>query len=686
MSPPFSDEESQTPSHNLHPQQPLSFRPSMSQMPNNPSLMRASVANQQQQRSGRPAVNPLSIPQPQNTTSSMRSSPPNNHQQQTNSVYSLPIPPTQNNSSSTQSSSPNQSLRPYPQYPLSISPDKLPRAIELFGKLRLARGLAQRERDRAHLEVPNRAGPPSVVSHTSSGHTPVSPSTYGAGRTESVLSFDAESPSSAVANASNEFTTFTGQKVKTRRRDKLSPEAKAKAALIRHLGSCWVCRARRVPCPLDHHDVEALENGLREREARRHSQPRPQPTQDLQRPYRQRAATSPQPSFASAVTVSDGIGRSQSQRNPQTTTSFNQDESLIGLGQQPNLLYTDFSAPGSAHSPIFTDNLMDPLASIDAQSQYTSYQNGQMFRIGVLRQTLFLCQHLVVGGHCQQRFSTPDELQTHFETAHFAFTRIDPAHRFHCFDCGNMCTFPDDPCLGCGFHGVKELWIYGSFIRIPVYERYQPDGQDFSRLDDPFFDSTYSAGGLSPNVGFGLGNNGGFDMNFGGFDQGFYPNNNTYHAPGPGSQGSNFEANNAPQQGNFQFQGNQFGKAADMNSMATRKWFAKTLQICQRHKLILIAIALLLTAILTVKTHDWFIAKGTAIYFHPNLPMIGFVGLIASFAMCHTYWWVKHPPFQLCIKSKGRRSQCLMGDLSTSVVTFGPAPPRAVSYIRGISL
>ncbi|CZR63065.1 uncharacterized protein PAC_12962 [Phialocephala subalpina] len=48
--------------------------------------------------------------------------------------------------------------------------------------------------------------------------------------------------------------------MKTRyRKPPLDPTTIAKAALVRHLGSCWVCRIRHVPCPLGHHDIATLE-------------------------------------------------------------------------------------------------------------------------------------------------------------------------------------------------------------------------------------------------------------------------------------------------------------------------------------------------------------------------------------------------------------------------------------------
>jgi hypothetical protein len=47
--------------------------------------------------------------------------------------------------------------------------------------------------------------------------------------------------------SSNELESFDGKKVKQRRRKRLNPVARGKAALIRYLGSCWPCRSKRIP-------------------------------------------------------------------------------------------------------------------------------------------------------------------------------------------------------------------------------------------------------------------------------------------------------------------------------------------------------------------------------------------------------------------------------------------------------
>jgi hypothetical protein len=156
------------------------------------------------------------------------------------------------------SSSPPQP--PYPTYPIPIPPEKHAKALRIYIQYRYEEGLEQRRaaaamgnHDGSHLSVP---GPPtlySVTSYSSAGRTATSIATSayeeeGVTDMSSLMSFtDNESPSSAKARAEAELTAFNGSKIKQRVRKKLSPKAKSKAALVRWLGSCWVCRNRRVP-------------------------------------------------------------------------------------------------------------------------------------------------------------------------------------------------------------------------------------------------------------------------------------------------------------------------------------------------------------------------------------------------------------------------------------------------------
>lgn len=148
--------------------------------------------------------------------------------------------------------------QPYPVYPLPIPTEKQARALELYIQYcdahlkekvensHLEPQSAARHHDGYHLNVP---GPPtahSVTSYASSRYSLTS--AYDAVTDlSSVVSFeDEDEPTSAAAKAEGELMSFDGKKIKQRRRKKLNPVARAKAALVRHLVSCWVCRGRRV--------------------------------------------------------------------------------------------------------------------------------------------------------------------------------------------------------------------------------------------------------------------------------------------------------------------------------------------------------------------------------------------------------------------------------------------------------
>jgi hypothetical protein len=137
--------------------------------------------------------------------------------------------------------SPPQSIK----YPIAISAEKIPHAIELYEKLKYTEELEEQDRLQrpAHefLSVPNG---PSAPASVRSGTT----SAYDA-RTDisSVVSFDAVESPSSKARGQGEFLNFNLKAVKTHSRNKLSPLAKAKAEFKRYLGACAVCRERKVP-------------------------------------------------------------------------------------------------------------------------------------------------------------------------------------------------------------------------------------------------------------------------------------------------------------------------------------------------------------------------------------------------------------------------------------------------------
>ena len=147
-----------------------------------------------------------------------------------------------------QAPSTSSSQPPYPEYPLKIPPEKQAKAVELYNSYMLADLLAQNDtvtHNDGYLLPTGQSTARSVTSQASSKHRgapSTSASTYDA-MTDygSVVSFN-QSPTSAT-----ELTSFDGKKVRTRKRKRLTPKARAKAALVRYLGSCQPCRSRRVP-------------------------------------------------------------------------------------------------------------------------------------------------------------------------------------------------------------------------------------------------------------------------------------------------------------------------------------------------------------------------------------------------------------------------------------------------------
>ena len=166
-------------------------------------------------------------------------------------------PRTQSANQLGPSSSPPQP--PYPSYPIPIPPEKHVKALRIYIQYRYEDGLEQRRAEQAdamgshfgsHLSIPGPSTLYSVASYSTAGYTTTSIATSADGQVtdmSSLMSFtDNESRSSAKARAEAELTAFNGSKVKQRVRKKLSPKGRAKAALVRWLGSCWVCRQRNV--------------------------------------------------------------------------------------------------------------------------------------------------------------------------------------------------------------------------------------------------------------------------------------------------------------------------------------------------------------------------------------------------------------------------------------------------------
>jgi hypothetical protein len=139
-------------------------------------------------------------------------------------------------------------MKPYPIYPIPIPSDKREKALQLYVKYKREVELAL---EHTSFHPTSHITTKSVVTSTPACRqisTSISSSTSdGLTDLSSVISFDDRESSFSGKNLLGDLISFDGKTVKRRARRGLNPTAKAKAALIRFLGSCWVCRSRRVP-------------------------------------------------------------------------------------------------------------------------------------------------------------------------------------------------------------------------------------------------------------------------------------------------------------------------------------------------------------------------------------------------------------------------------------------------------
>ncbi|KAL5325154.1 hypothetical protein ACEPPN_006277 [Leptodophora sp. 'Broadleaf-Isolate-01'] len=555
--------------------------------------------------------------------------------------------------------------QPYPIYPLPIPREKEARAVELYiqycdAQLKEKVETSQIEPQSAashrggyHLTVP---GPPtahSVASFTSSKYSlPVS--AYDANTDlSSVLSFeDEDEPTSAAVKNEGELMSFDGKKIKQRRRKRLSPVARAKAALVRHLGSCWVCRSRRVKCPLEHHDVDVLKSlRLKRFEA--------------QRPKADNNSSSSMSSSSQQTATSVRAW-------PNTGAGFSQSDTLMGIGgiggdlnatlENVDTSQLDIQSPGgAAYGEISLDVPAPPLRSLGEShmaefgpNPYSSYQDGQMLVLGARREGIFYCQHL--DGLCLDIFGTDEELQIHFQYAHFAFNRITPAHRFVCLSCTH---FNDDivgPCSNCLSVGTIELWIYGNFIRNPTFQRHAPDAQDIANwTPTTFFSSTYPTSNLDQ-----------WDQELNSGNFGGYTNTNTdnfdFQGGNFGGSQYDYQPSNHSSYSTNHFQGNMFNNARQLaishSHFSAQIFYGKVQDPPQHHnsKLLLFLLFLLLAVVVLSFSHDWILARARAalprlaVEFRAHVQLLGFFGMVGSFGM---FFSVKQ-----FAKQRGRRLRC----------------------------
>jgi len=503
-----------------------------------------------------------------------------------------------------------------------------------------------------HLTVP---GPPtahSVASFTSSKYS-IATSAYDAiTDLSSVVSFeDEDEPTLAAVKNEGELRSFDGKKVKHRQRKRLSPVARAKAALVRHLGSCWVCRSRRVNCPLEHHDIDVLETLRQQRLA-------------AQRPKLDNNS-------GSSISSSSQQTATSVHAWPKTEAGFSQSDTLMGIGgiggdlnatlENVDTSQLDIQSPGGvAYGEISLDIPSPAPRSLSAPNMpefgpnpYTSYQDGQMLVLGAQRNGLFHCQHL--DGLCLDAFDNVEDLQNHFQYTHFAFNRISPAHRFVCLTCTHLNNDIIGPCSNCHSIGSIEIWIYGNFIRTPTFQRHAPDAQDIANwTPTTLFSSTYTTSNMDQWDQ---------DLNSGNF--GGYTNTNTdnFDFQGRNFGGSQYEyqPSNHSSYSTNHFQGNMFNNARQMalsHSHFSARIFYGNIQDPPRHhnKHVIFLLLLLLATVILSFSHDWILTRARAALprlageLRAHVQLLGFFGMVSSFGM---FFSAKQLAAQ-----RGRRMRC----------------------------
>ena len=356
--------------------------------------------------------------------------------------------------------------------------------------------------------------------------------------------------------------------------------------------------------------------------------------------------------------------------------AFDHTESLSPAGT-----YDPLAGIAIPHQPPYdlAGQDLTPDAIDNQHSCYQGYQNGAQFPLGVLRQGRFWCQYLKDDKYCQHFFDDAEQLQTHFETAHFAFTRIDPAHRYICSDpdCKYVSQDFINPCY-CKQFNMAELWICGNFIRVGYDERYAPDGQSLlygeigsSRCTSSYDSSSigYGAGmGQDVNLYFGAG------MNTGG--QGF-GGRSTYTESTGYSEDYNY-ATQPPYGQHGNGQGYGFRRASHHISTlfisVTQRLHPKIRHTYYQHKLLLFFIVLLIALTIGIEAQTHFLGKILAVIpsvvgrlrLNLSLPTLGFIGLVVSFV---TYWSAqRRMGGKQSERDRERRSVCVIVFMNTSIM------------------
>ena len=386
---------------------------------------------------------------------------------------------SQPQSSATRPPTTNDRRRPLtlqaPLAPKPVPQEKLAHALDLYTKYLLA----------CHTHTP----PESTSSHylgSTTAPSECSQTSQNDPAPESMVVFSGNlSPvSPSTKGKSKELVAFDGSIVKTRTRKRLSPKTRAKAALIRYLGSCESCHGRSVSvcllnatfkpfadtpqCPLDHHDIAALE-AARKAAAFRQQHPE-HPTYPLS---------------ASTSNSSQYVPHNTSDQSDDASTL--QANTLMGVGQsvesyEPNML--DISAVATSIES-FNQEIPSPepayYVPLESRSTppFTTQDDSRpsdLF-LGTWRPNYYYC-NAVTG--CREIFNDIESLQSHFADAHFSFERLPAPLRFICLSCNTLNDRYEGPCASCG-QAIIDVQVWGKFIW--DQPQYPPIGQSVSNSD-----------------------------------------------------------------------------------------------------------------------------------------------------------------------------------------------------------
>ncbi|RDW66877.1 hypothetical protein BP5796_09626 [Coleophoma crateriformis] len=548
------------------------------------------------------------------------------------------------------------------KYPIPIPKEKFDRALDLWKAYEFAEF---KERNDASTPGIPGARSATAASTTSRAATSVSVSTTGdlAERVDTMMNFN---DTSAATGSGANAIAYTGAPVRVPTRKPLSPKARAKAELIRFLGACGTCHARRVKCPWDHHDINSLKIACSRETLGPHT--------IVQRSRSQR-------SQSSNTSSSRGSSGTVAPRSPSMAGASQDFTSLLGIGSalnetttsaamilelesqatiasgdsmRPSVRTAEINAPSDLESDAFS-----ALVAEQTHNPYGMYTDSQHLLIGKFRRFAdetgiyrgqFDCAYL---GDCREHFTLAEDLQVHFEGAHFQYQRLNPAHFYFCSECATLHTqrpssdLRTGVCNKCGRQGSLELWIYGKFLTSAYDHRYYPDQQAVGRMSaqpsSPSRSNPSSESGLSLRRG-GTDSDGqrnagaNIDFQRGSYHQG----GGAYLQPNHGGHGFG----HSQQQYGYPSPSNWYHEACPEHMelwIVPRDQGEKPAGQMSIRKMTGLLVALFFACTYGPDTCAW-MAKSTRHGYRVSnlenhLPAFGFMTGMVSFA---AYWWVKH--------------------------------------------